>query len=88
MDHFSLAPKFPADPNVHYPRIVDGARSCPPEDCGGTGGYADLLEILLDPAHEEFENMRRWAGPRFNAEVFSAEAANKRLQSRRSLIAK
>jgi hypothetical protein len=83
-----LEAAFPADPNIHYPRIVDGARSCPPEDCGGTGGYADLLEILLDPAHDEFENMRQWAGPRFNAEVFSADAANKQLQGRRSLIAK
>ena len=66
----------PADPTIRYPRVVDGARSCPPEDCGGSGGYAELLEILLDPDHEEFEHMREWAGPRFNAEVFSHDAAN------------
>jgi hypothetical protein len=23
------------DPNVEYPRVVAGARHCPPEDCGG-----------------------------------------------------
>ena len=72
---------------IAYPRLLDGARSCPPEDCGGTRGYADLLEILLDPTHEEFEQMRAWAGPRFNAEVFSAAAVNQRLQKRRSLSA-
>jgi hypothetical protein len=79
---------FPPEPGIRYPRIVDGARSCPPEDCGGSGGYADLLEILLDPAHEEFEHMRQWAGLRFNAEVFSLKAANEGLQGRRSLAAK
>jgi len=79
---------FPADPAIRYPRIVDGVRSCPPEDCGGTGGYADLLEILLDPDHEEFEHMREWVGPRFNAEVFSLDAANGELRRRRSLATK
>lgn len=79
---------FSMEPGTQYPRIVDGARSCPPEDCGGSGGYADLLEILLDPTHEEFEHMREWAGPRFNAEVFSVSAANKQLQRHRSLATK
>lgn len=75
----------PPAAGVMYPRLLNGARSCPPEDCGGTRGYADLLEILLDPTHKEFEQMREWAGPRFNAEVFSAAAVNQRLQKRRSL---
>lgn len=79
---------FPPEPSIWYPRVVDGARSCPPEDCGGSGGYADLLEILLDPTDEEFVHMREWVGPRFNAEVFSLDAANGALQRRRSLAAK
>jgi len=76
---------LPRDPGIQYPRILEGRRSCPPEDCGGTGGYADLLEILLDPTHEEFEHMRGWAGPGFNAEVYSIDAANQRLRRSRSL---
>jgi hypothetical protein len=74
-------------PGATYPRVLAGGRSCPPEDCGGTGGYRDLLEILLDPTHEEFEDMRNWAGE-FNAEVFSADAVNRRLRRNRSLAAK
>jgi hypothetical protein len=72
-------------PGAQYPRVLNGARSCPPEDCGGTGGYSDLLEILTDPAHEEFERMRQWAGSKFNAEVFSAQKINDRLRRNRSL---
>ena len=43
-------------------RCLDGARSCPPEDCGGTDGYVRLLEILFDPRHPEFDEMRHWVG--------------------------
>jgi Plasmid pRiA4b ORF-3-like protein len=27
-----------SEPGVRYPRCIGGARACPPEDCGGTGG--------------------------------------------------
>ena len=37
------------DPEVSYPRCVDGARACPPEDCGGVGGYYTLLAALGSP---------------------------------------
>ena len=77
-----LEAAFVADSFATYPRLVGGARSCPPEDCGGVRGYANLLEILLDPEHEDFEQMRTWVGPRFNAEVFSVTAINQRLQKR------
>lgn len=78
----------PTTPDVQYPRAVDGARACPPEDCGGTGGYMNLLEILSDPSHEEFENMREWIGPKFDAESFSLDAINTRLRRNRSLAVK
>lgn len=32
---------------------LDGGRACPPEDCGGVGGFEYLLEILGDPDHRE-----------------------------------
>ena len=43
-----------------YPICTDGERACPPEDCGGVGGYYNLLEILADPKHEEHEDMVSW----------------------------
>jgi hypothetical protein len=46
------------------PACVDGHGVCPPEDCGGPGGYAELLNVLADPAHPEHEHMRGWVGNR------------------------
>jgi Plasmid pRiA4b ORF-3-like protein len=46
------------------------ANACTPEDCGGTGGYADPLEALANSAHEEHEHYRRWTGEEFNPEAF------------------
>lgn len=65
-----------AEEGVKYPRCTAGARHCPPEDCGGSGGYADLLEALADPAHEEHETMKEWVGSYFSPEQFSLSRAN------------
>jgi hypothetical protein len=63
------------------PRCLAGARACPPEDCGGAGGYERMLEILFDPRHEEFEEMRRWVGPDFEPDRFDLQEVNDRLAS-------
>lgn len=49
-----------AEPKLKYPILIDGAMSCPPEDCGGIGGYYDLLGILADPDHPEHTDMLDW----------------------------
>jgi len=55
---------------------LGGARACPPEDCGGLGGYADLLKILKSPRHREHKSMKEWLGRPFDSEFFDIEAAN------------
>lgn len=37
-------------PNV-FPVCLEGSGACLPEDCGGVGGYLDLLAIIEDPDH-------------------------------------
>jgi hypothetical protein len=70
----------PADPGQGYPRCIDGKRNCPPEDCGGVWGYAELLEILADPAHPEYEERLEWIeDDDFDPEGFYIDAINERL---------
>lgn len=57
-----------------YPQCVAGERACPPEDCGGVYGYENLLEIISNPKHEEYEEMMRWLGGEFNSEDFDPKS--------------
>ena len=80
----------PVEPGTKYARVVDGARSCPPEDFGGPYGYADLLEILAKPRHKEPPNARLGRKGFRSREVFSAgdqsPAQTKRSKACRHLI--
>jgi hypothetical protein len=49
-----------AEPARAYPRCADGARACPPEDCGGIPGYEELLRILADAKHPERRSTIAW----------------------------
>lgn len=59
------------DPPV---RCLDGARACPPEDCGGPGGYAELLAVARDaaagrPVDDDGVEQLAWAFPHVRPEV-------------------
>jgi hypothetical protein len=69
--------------SVRYPVCLAGARACPPEDCGGPSGYEELLAVLADPTHPEYEQLRGWAPPGFDAGRFDMVAANQRMRVRR-----
>lgn len=61
---------IPREKGVNYPICIKGKRACPPEDCGGVWGYEELLEIIKDPDHEEYEEMIEWVGEDFDPEHF------------------
>jgi hypothetical protein len=61
---------LPRQAGQKYPVCVDGARACPPEDCGGVYGYENLLTVIQDPTHEEHESMLEWLGGRFDPDRF------------------
>lgn len=50
------------DPEARYPVLVAAKGACPPEDCGGPWGYAELKEILADPSHDRHQEMLDWLG--------------------------
>ena len=53
---------IPFAAGMTVPACIDGRRACPPEDCGGTWGYQELLEILADPSHPEHDERVMWVG--------------------------
>jgi hypothetical protein len=65
------------------PSCLAGNGACPPEDCGGVWGYANLKDILADPGHEEHQEMLDWlgldSGKAFDPKAFSADDVNARL---------
>ena len=46
----------------HDVGCVFGEGTCPPEDCGGAGGYERLLQVLGNPMDDEHDQMMMWAG--------------------------
>ena len=71
-----------ARPNLewHYPLCIGGERAAPPDDVGGTGGYAEFLSIIDDPSHEDHEAMLVWIGGAFDPEGFDLNAINRSLR--------
>ena len=79
----------PTVDHPRYPLCIAGANACPPEDVGGTGGYAEFLEAIHKPRHPEHEQYLSWCGGAFDPAGFdlnSVNAALRRLKipSRRS----
>ncbi len=66
-----------ADPNMAYPACTGGAGACPPEDCGGVGGFYSLLRTLRNPQHKLHKQLLEWVGGNYDPKVFSIEAVNR-----------
>ena len=67
----SIGPVMEAESDEIYPQLSEAKGVCPPEDCGGIGGYYYTLDILNDPGHEEYQETKEWVGEDFdpNADV-------------------
>jgi hypothetical protein len=70
-----------------YPRCTGGRRAAPPDDCGGTWGYADLVEILNDPTDPQHNDRLEWLGlddaADFDPDRFDAKAVTRALSALR-----
>lgn len=67
------------DDSTVAPSVIDGEYACPPEDCGGTWGYADMLRAMVDEHHPEHDEVLDWIGKDFDSEFFDIKEANQRL---------
>jgi hypothetical protein len=63
-----------AVPGIVYPRLIDAAGRCPPEDVGGPWGYREFLDAIADPNHQEHAERLQWIGRNFDPNDVDAEA--------------
>lgn len=68
------------DHKAKYPLCLEGERACPPEDCGGIGGYHELVKACSNPKHKKHASMLEWIGGRFDSEDFDAKQATKKMK--------
>jgi hypothetical protein len=71
---------LPISKGPFYPVCIKGKGACPPEDCGGVWGYADMLEILKQPDHEEYQSYIDWIEEDFDPDYFSLDEVNEELK--------
>lgn len=67
---------LPPDSSITHPVCLDGANACPPEDCGGVGGFYRMLEVLQDPNHAQYDHYSDWIGEEWKPEVFDLNRVN------------
>ena len=61
------------EPGAAYPRLIEAAGRCPPEDVGGPWGYAELLAAIDDPKHERHAEFKEWISDDFDPVVVDIE---------------
>jgi hypothetical protein len=57
-----------------YPRLIEAAGRCPPEDVGGPWGYREFLDAIATPGHKEHAETLQWIGGHFDPAKTDAEA--------------
>jgi len=79
--------KIPAIWGGYSPvECLAGARTCPPEDVGGTDGYKDFCAALKSSAHRKHKEYKEWFGNsicyngKFDSEYFNLEQINLELR--------
>jgi hypothetical protein len=75
----TLATVEPQASRLTRAACLEGARSGPPEDCGGPPGYEHLLKVLKKPRHPERAEMIEWLGDDFDPTAFDPAAINREL---------
>jgi hypothetical protein len=62
---------------------VAGQRRCPPEDCGGPPGFAEILQAFHDANHPQHGSVIEWLGEDFAPEFLLTEEINRQLRRRK-----
>lgn len=65
---------------LHTARCLDGARNCPPEDCGSVSGYEQLLHSIKNPDSEAAQSYLDWLEEDYDPEHFDQDEINEMLR--------
>lgn len=49
------------DHDQESPYLLEAIGQTPPEDVGGVDGFVYFRQVMLNPSHPEYEEMRAWA---------------------------
>lgn len=77
--HKITALEINKDEEIAIPICLDGANACPPEDCGGTGGYSHFLHALKEENAPEDKDWEYWR-ENFKPDFFDVENVNKSIR--------
>ena len=66
-------------PGQRYPICLEGERTCPPEDVGGSSGYRKFVRSIARPSHPDHDENLVWIGGSFDPEHFDPEKATRRM---------
>lgn len=68
-----------SDYDKNYPICIMAEGKRPPEDVGGIPGYEEYLEIMNNPDHPQYKNMKSWTASQWYRD-FDIDIANRRLK--------
>jgi len=68
-----------SDYGKNYPLCIMAEGNRPPEDVGGIPGFEAYLEIMNNPDHPEYKDMKRWSASQWYKD-FDIDVANRRLR--------
>ena len=61
----------------NYPICIGGENACPPEDCHGPHGYAELKKTISNSKSKEYASIIQWLGGYFDPHGFDANRVNR-----------
>jgi hypothetical protein len=80
--HKIIVEKITQNEEVSSPMCIEGARNCPPEDCGSIPGYEDIVNAMNNPKSKEAKELIEWLGGIYDPEIFHIETINEELNKK------
>ena len=78
-EHEITIEKKITDKKLMHPVCLEAEGRCPPEDVGGTHGFQEFLDIMINKSHPERESYIEWYGSEFDPNQVDLDQINENL---------